>query len=594
MNLKSEIAPKGILFNYKDFVISGKNATILSVISYPKYINPGFLANLTNLAGVKIVAKHIPIEFSTLRSMLNKEIADLKMRYQSEKDQTIQERIRQDYESLESFISMLAATQARIFDFQLHVMITADNPEELEMRLMQVKSYIDALGMRAIPLLFEQEKVLKSIIPIFPKQDVEERIGTPIPSVTISAMYPFVFDSIKDPGDSTLLGVDFSGGVILFNQFLFKLKKEHNRNNANMIILGTSGSGKSTAAKLLIRSHIRNGYKVICVDPEGELEEMCKNVNGSFLDLGKGGNYGMINPLEIVADADQEELDQGLGYTVLTRGLQSLKAFMKYYSPSIEEDVLAMFSEVVQDTYKRYRIDFNTDFSKLTPQDFPTFDDVYATIKGRLLSMPEKTRERDIMERLELKVRPLVGELRYYFTGHTTLQIDSNIIVFNIRELMNSDENIRNALFFNILKFAWGLCLDKETTTVVCVDEAHVLLSTRNELGAEFLAQIQRRARKYNTGTVIITQQPTDFAAPNLIMHGKAIFDNAAYYLVMNLKKQAVEDLSLLVDLNESEMDSIKYYNQGDALFICGSRRMRIRVVWTQEELDSFGAGGGL
>lgn len=594
MNLKSEIAPKGILFNYKDFVISGKNATILSVISYPKYINPGFLANLTNLAGVKIVAKHIPIEFSTLRSMLNKEIADLKMRYQSEKDQTIQERIRQDYESLESFISMLAATQARIFDFQLHVMITADNPEELEMRLMQVKSYIDALGMRAIPLLFEQEKVLKSIIPIFPKQDVEERIGTPIPSVTISAMYPFVFDSIKDPGDSTLLGVDFSGGVILFNQFLFKLKKEHNRNNANMIILGTSGSGKSTAAKLLIRSHIRNGYKVICVDPEGELEEMCKNVNGSFLDLGKGGNYGMINPLEIVADADQEELDQGLGYTVLTRGLQSLKAFMKYYSPSIEEDVLAMFSEVVQDTYRRYRIDFNTDFSKLTPQDFPTFDDVYATIKGRLLSMPEKTRERDIMERLELKVRPLVGELRYYFTGHTTLQIDSNIIVFNIRELMNSDENIRNALFFNILKFAWGLCLDKETTTVLCVDEAHVLLSTRNELGAEFLAQIQRRARKYNTGTVIITQQPTDFAAPNLIMHGKAIFDNAAYYLVMNLKKQAVEDLSLLVDLNESEMDSIKYYNQGDALFICGSRRMRIRVVCTQEELDSFGAGGGL
>ena len=594
MNLKSEIAPKGILFNYKDFVISGKNATILSVISYPKYISPGFLANLTNLAGVKIVAKHIPIEFSTLRSMLNKEIADLKMRYQSEKDQTIQERIRQDYESLESFISMLAATQARIFDFQLHVMITADNPEELEMRLMQVKSYIDALGMRAIPLMFEQEKVLKSMIPIFPKQDVEERIGTPIPSVTISAMYPFVFDSIKDPGDSTLLGVDFSGGVILFNQFLFKLKKEHNRNNANMIILGTSGSGKSTAAKLLIRSHIRNGYKVICVDPEGELEEMCKNVNGSFLDLGKGGDYGMINPLEIVADADQEELEQGLGYTVLTRGLQSLKAFMKYYSPSIEEDVLAMFSEVVQDTYKRYRIDFNTDFSKLTPQDFPTFDDVYATIRGRLLSMPEKTRERDIMERLELKVRPLVGELRYYFTGHTTLKIDSNIIVFNIKELMNSDENIRNALFFNILKFAWGLCLDKETTTVLCVDEAHVLLSTRNELGAEFLAQIQRRARKYNTGTVIITQQQTDFAAPNLIMHGKAIFDNAAYYLVMNLKKQAVEDLSLLVDLNESEMDSIKYYNQGDALFICGSRRMRIRIICTQEELDSFGAGGGL
>ncbi|MBE6146098.1 MAG: DUF87 domain-containing protein [Firmicutes bacterium] len=594
MNIKSEIAPKGLQFRPMDFVISGKSATILTVISYPKFINPGFLANLTNISGVKVVAKHIPIEFSTIKEMLNKEIADLKMRYQSENDQTIQERIRQDYESLENFISMLAATQARIFDFQLHVMITANNPEELEMKKMQVRSYIDALGMRAIPLMFEQEKVLKSIIPIFPKQDIESRIGTPIPSITISAMYPFVFDSIKDPGDSTLLGVDFSGGVILFNQFLYKIKKEHNRNNANMIILGTSGSGKSTAAKLLIRSHIRNGYKVICLDPEGELEEMCKNVNGSFLDLGKGGDFGMINPLEVVPDADQEELDQGLGYTVLTRALQTLKAFMKYLTPSIEEDVLAMFSEVVQDTYKRYKIDFDTDFSKLKSEDFPTFDDVYATVKGRLLSMPDKTRERDVMERLELKIRPLVKELRYYFCGHTTLRIDSNIIVFNIRELMNSDENIRNALFFNILKFAWGLSLDKESTTVLCVDEAHVLLSTRNELGAEFLAQIQRRARKYNTGTIIITQQPTDFAAQNLIVHGKAIFDNASYYLVMGLKKQATEDLALLIDLNESEMDSIKYYNQGEALFICGSRRMRVNVLCTQEELDSFGSGGGL
>ena len=140
MNLKSEIAPKGMQFKPKDFIISGKHSTILTVISYPKYINPGFLANLTNISGVKLVAKHIPIEFSTLQNMLNKEIADLKMRYQSENDQTIQERIRQDYESLENFISMLASTQARIFDFQLHIMIMANNPEELEMRIMQVRS----------------------------------------------------------------------------------------------------------------------------------------------------------------------------------------------------------------------------------------------------------------------------------------------------------------------------------------------------------------------------------------------------------------------------------------------------------------------
>ena len=594
LNIKSELAPKGMKFNVTDFIISGKYCTIFTVVSFPKYIAPGYLSDLTNISGVKVVVKHIPLGNETMQKMLNKEIADLKQRYQNEKDRTIQERIRQDYESLEQFVQMLAATQSRVFDFQLHIMVMGDSKEDLENKKMNVLSFLDAMGMVGVQLMFEQEKVLKSILPIFPKQDIEDRIGTPIPSPTIAAMYPFIFDSVKDVGNSTLFGVDYSGGVVLFNQFLYQVKKEHNRNNANMIILGTSGSGKSTAAKLLLRSHIRNGYKVVAIDPEGELEDMCHFLGGNFIDLGKGGQFGMINPLEVVMDADEEDIAQGLGYTILTRAIQSQKAFMKYYSPDIEEDVLTMFSEVLQDTYRRFKIDFNTDFSTLTSNDYPTFDDLYATIRGRLLSMPDKTRERDVLERLELKIRPFTNELRYYFNGHTTLDIDSEFIVFNIRDLMNTDDNIRNAVFFNILKYAWGLCLDKSVTSVLSVDEAHVLLSSRNELGAEFLAQIQRRSRKYNSGTIIITQQPTDFAAPNLIMHGKAIFDNASYYLVMGLKKQAVDDLSLLIDLNEAEKNNIKYYNQGQGLFICGARRMQIYVICTNEELDSFGSGGGL
>ena len=61
-----------------------------------------------------------------------------------------------------------------------------------------------------------------------------------------------------------------------------------------MIILGTSGSGKSTAAKLVLRSHIRNGYQLVCVDPEGELTEMTLNNGGVVVDLGKDGDYGII------------------------------------------------------------------------------------------------------------------------------------------------------------------------------------------------------------------------------------------------------------------------------------------------------------
>lgn len=594
MEIRNQIAPKGLEFKSNEFVISDKYATILTIISYPKFIYPGYLSSLTSMAGIKVVIKHIPLPFSSMSKMLNKELADLKQRYQEEHDKTIQERIRQDYESLEMFISELAASQSKIYDFQMHVMITANTQEDLDMKKMQVKNYLEAMELRAIPLRFEQDKVLKSIIPIYDKQDIEDRIGTPIPSPTIAAMYPFIFDSIKDPGLSTLLGIDFSGGVILFNQFLYQIKKEHNRNNANMIILGTSGSGKSTAAKLLLRSHVRNNNQIVVIDPEGEFEDMTYAFDGDFISLGKGGSFGMINPLEVVMDADEDEIKQGLGYTILTRTLQTIKAFLKYYDPSIQEDVVNMFSEVVQETYKRFGIDFDTDFTKYKSEDYPTFKDVYATIKGRILSMPEKSQEKDTLEKLEIKIRPIVKELKFYFDGHTTIKPKSNFIVFNIKELMNADTNIRNALFFNILKYAWGLTLNSSINTVMMVDEAHVLLSGGNTLGADFLAQIQRRARKYNTGTIIITQQPTDFSDPSVITQGKAIFDNASYYLVMGLRKQAVDDLAKLIDLNDNEKESIKQYNQGEALFVCGSRRMRISVIVSDEELDSFGSGGGL
>ena len=177
------------------------------------------------MPGVKIVIKHIPVPFSMLSKMLNKELANLKVRYQEEKDRTNQERIRQDFDTLESFVQQLAAAQSKIFDFQMHVVITADTFEELELRKGTTKNYLDAMGLRAVPLRFEQEKVLKSILPIFPKQVIEERVGTIMPSPTMAAMYPYIFDSIKDPGASCLLGTDFSGGVVLFNQFLYQIRK---------------------------------------------------------------------------------------------------------------------------------------------------------------------------------------------------------------------------------------------------------------------------------------------------------------------------------------------------------------------------------
>ena len=226
MNFKSQIAPKGLMFNVSNFMISDKYATILTVISYPRYIGNGYLSDLTNIPGVKVVAKHAPVPFSMLQKMLNKELAELRTRYQSERDNTILERIRQDIDSLELFIQQFTASHSRTFDFQLHIMITADTQEELDVKKVNLKTYLDSMELVAVPLKFEQERVLKSMLAIFDKQPIEDRIGTIMPSPTLATMYPFIFDSLKDEGLSTLLGVEFSGGVVLLINFYIKREKK--------------------------------------------------------------------------------------------------------------------------------------------------------------------------------------------------------------------------------------------------------------------------------------------------------------------------------------------------------------------------------
>jgi hypothetical protein len=52
--------------------------------------------------------------------------------------------------------------------------------------------------------------------------------------------------------------------------------------------------------------------------------------------------------------------------------------------------------------------------------------------------------------------------------------------------------------------------------------------------------------------------------------------------------------LAKLIDLNDNEIENIKGFNQGEALFVCGSKRMTINIVVTDQELESFGSGGGL
>ena len=90
--IRSQLAPKSLEFKASEFYISDKYATILSVISYPGAIMPGYLSTLTNIPGIKVVVKHIPVPFSVMSKMLNKQIVELEDRYKNEKDLTYSSR----------------------------------------------------------------------------------------------------------------------------------------------------------------------------------------------------------------------------------------------------------------------------------------------------------------------------------------------------------------------------------------------------------------------------------------------------------------------------------------------------------------------
>ena len=55
----------------------------------------------------------------------------------------------------------------------MHLMVSADSKEQLENKKLMLRNYLDAMGMRAIPIRFEQERILKSMLPIFENQEIK-------------------------------------------------------------------------------------------------------------------------------------------------------------------------------------------------------------------------------------------------------------------------------------------------------------------------------------------------------------------------------------------------------------------------------------
>lgn len=408
-------------------------------------------------------------------------------------------------------------------------------------------------------------------------------------------MYPFTFDTLDDE-KGMLLGVESSQkGMVCFDQFLYlnnpAKAKKYKRLNGNLIIIGESGSGKTTAMDLILMSHICHTRKVIWIDPENKNRTIIKQAGGSYFNLGtKNARINIFDLKPISCDEDEEdEVDKYDTRLAIYNVVEDIKIVFRYLSKDTSEGALDILGELVLEAYETVGVNINESFQYLKNTDYPTFS-VFSAIVDEHIEKFEKSNivndEYTALKEIRIKLKPICTEWARYLDGHTTITEDemkNPFFAFGTKVFFNLTPGLKNALMHIIFQYAWGLCLDETSESVLAVDEAHMFVLAGET--AKMIEQFQRRSRKYHNVTILGTQEPHDFADPRVLAEGKAIFNNASYKLILGLDKDATKDLRKLTALSDNEIKRIARFSQGDAILIAGNKRLPIEIKATPDQL---------
>ena len=413
--------------------------------------------------------------------------------------------------------------------------------------------------------------------------------------MTVASTFPFIFQNLQDDGDSIMVGNDAMCGLLFFDLW----KRTNKRTNSNAVIIGKSGSGKSTFIKKLIRGAWCRGSKVIVIDPEREFRDLCDNVGGCWVDCGTGTS-GIINPLEIRRSTDYNEKDNSVNND-LSKHFQTFRTFIKYYLPNLDAYELTKIEEILIEVYKDKGIDFNTDLSKLSSEDYPIMQDLYDKTKKTLDKAKKDKEARNVIESLEkicsMIKRATIGADSRLFNGTSSIKVDedNDFIVLDIHSLVDSDEGILRTQFFNILSWCWNeISKNREEQVILVCDESHLLIDPNNKDGIDFLKRTSKRIRKYNGSLWTISQNLADYCSAGLERYGQVILDNSAYIMIMAQGQKEIESVQDMMRLSESEMQFLTTASKGQGLFVISQdTRLPIQVHLREEEKELFGTAGG-
>jgi hypothetical protein len=584
------IAPGIIKFNTDHFICGNTYRCVWALREYPTATNEqAILRHLGEKDGVtlRIYTRQVTAaeERKIIHNAANKNRMDKSATHDLQQTVTAESNL-QDVVTL---VSSMHRNREPLLHCAVYIELTAHDPDALKLLQTDVLTELVRSKLNVDRLILRQREGFLSVGPagrnVFGSQF--ERV---LPASSAANLYPFNYSGKTDAG-GFYLGRDKFGSNIIAD---FD-KRDDDKTNANILILGNSGQGKSYLLKLILCNVLESGKSVLCLDPEHEYIELAEHL-GCFIDM-MSGQY-RINVLEPKcwdeggSPGDEDAPQAFRQSTKLSQHISFLKDFFRCYKDFSDQHIDAI-EIMLGKLYEKFGISDQTDFKTLTAEDYPILSDLYALIENEFKGYDKDGYQlytAELLQEILLGLHSMcIGAESQFFNGYTNVTSD-RFIVFGVKGLLQTSRNVRNALLFNMLSFMSDKLLT-EGSTVAGIDELYLFLT--NLTAIEYIRNFMKRVRKKDSAVILASQNLEDFNIDGIRELTKPLFSiptHAFLFNAGNIDKQFYMDS---LQLEESEYNLIRFPQRGVCLYKCGIERYNLVVHAPAYKEKLFGKAGG-
>jgi len=538
------IAPSSVEVDFKNIRVGEGYFRTFFIVGYPRFVSMNWLKPLINFDHSLDISMFIyPIEASDVLANLKRKIAEMEatLSSQTEHGQAVDPKVNAALEDAYSLQEELAKGMERFFQFSFYVQLSSATLEDLEETARRLKSTFSSLLLVEKSSTLQMEEGFKSSVPM--GQDRLYIIRN-MDTTSLASTFPFTSATLTQ-NKGVLYGVNQeNGSLIIFDRFSLE--------NANEVVLGTSGSGKSYLIKLEIMRQFLFGTEVIVVDPEGEYLELARALKGDVISFTPSSPI-KINPFDL--SGLYEEGENELGLKIL-----SLHGLLKIVMGNLDPGSEAVLDRAFMETYRQKGITPDPATQKNAP---PLMEDLYKTLLGM-----ENQKAQELALLLE---RFIKGSLSGIFNQPSNVAISNPLTIFSIRDL---EEQLRPIAMHLVLDFAWTKIRKTLKKRILVLDEAWYMMKHADS--ASFVHNIAKRARKYYLGLTTTTQDVEDFLSTD---YGKAVLSNSSIQVLLRVGTSEVDNVSSIFHLTESEKQKVLRAEIGQGLFFAGQNHVSLKVL---------------